>query len=236
MAARDGEPLAGGGSVGNRWRTRDGIFHGSAESPRALAQPHVSDLLLAFDLARAWLQRALLVVAVIAAVLALADWLTRTRRIGPFTPLARFTRRWISPIFAPMERIVVRTGGRPSAAPWWMVVAVAVAGLLLLALLDLARAIALQVMIGIDRPSAIPVILIDWTFDVLELALLVRVLSSWLAGLRYSRWVRWTYPLTEWMLAPLRRVIPTIGMIDITPIAAYFILTIVQGLLVGALR
>lgn len=196
----------------------------------------MSDLLLVFDVARVWLQRALLVLVVVAALLALADWLTRTRRIGPFTAFARFTRRWVGPIFAPMERVVVRTGGRPSSAPWWMVVAIAVAGLLLLALTDLARAIALQVMIGIDRPSTIPVILIDWTFDVLELALLVRVLSSWFGRLRYSRWVTWTYPLTEWMLAPLRRVIPTIGMIDVTPIAAYFILTIVQGLIVGALR
>lgn len=196
----------------------------------------MSDLLLAFDIFRDVLRQALLVVAIVAALLALADWLTRTRRIGPFTPFARFTRRWISPIFAPMERVVARTGGRPSTAPWWMVVAIAVAGLLLLALTDLARAIALQVMVGIDRPSAIPVILIDWTFDLLELALLVRVLSSWLGGFRYSRWVRWSYPMTEWMLAPLRRVIPTIGMIDVTPIAAYFILTILQGLIVGALR
>ena len=196
----------------------------------------MSSILAGFDIFRDVLRQALLVVAVIAALLALADWLTRTRRIGPFSPFARFTRRWIGPIFAPMERVVVRTGGRPSTAPWWMVVAVVVAGLLLFAVTDLARGIVLQAMIGIGRPAAIPIILIDWTFDILELALLVRVLSSWFGGLRYSRWVRWTFPLTEWLLAPLRRVIPTIGMIDITPIAAYFILTIVQGLIVSAFR
>jgi YggT family protein len=194
----------------------------------------VSSILAGFDLFRDVLRQALLVVALVAAVLALADWLTRTRRIGPFTPFARFVRRWVSPIFAPMERVVVRAGGRPSTAPWWMVVAIAVAGLLLLALVDLGRGIVLEALIGIDRPSRIPVILIDWTFDVLELALLVRVLSSWFSGLRYSRWVRWTFPLTEWLLAPLRRVIPSIGMIDVTPIAAYFILVLLQTLVVRA--
>jgi len=206
----------------------------SAAPPRALAPSHVSALLLAFDIARAWLRHAVLVIAVVAAILALADWLTRTRRVGPFTAFARFTRRWVSPMFAPMEGVVVRAGGRPSTAPWWTVVAIAVAALLLLAVLDLARGIALQVLTGIGRPSTIPAILIDWAFDVLELALLIRVLSSWFGRLRYSRWVRWTFPLTEWLLAPLRRVIPTIGMIDVTPIAAYFILVLLQTLVVRA--
>lgn len=196
----------------------------------------MSSIVIGFDIFRGLLRQALLVIAVIAVLLASADWLTRTRRIGPFSAFARFTRRWVAPIFGPMERVVTRAGGRPSTAPWWTVVAIVVAGLLLLALTDLARGIVLQAMTGIGRPAAIPIILIDWAFDLLELALLVRVLSSWFGGLRYSRWVRWTYPLTEWLLAPLRRVIPTIGMIDITPIAAYFILTIVQGLIVSAFR
>jgi len=63
------------------------------------------------------------------------------------------------------------------------------------------------------------------------LALLVRVISSWLPISPYSRWIRWSYVLTEWMIAPLRRIIPLIGAIDITPIVAWFLLNIVQSAL-----
>jgi YggT family protein len=44
--------------------------------------------------------------------------------------------------------------------------------------------------------------------------------------------VRWSYALTEWFLRPMRGIIPLIGMIDITPILAYFLLGIVQSFLV----
>lgn len=196
----------------------------------------MSSLLPAFDVFLHVLRQAVLVIAIVVAVLALVDWLTRTRRIGPFTPIARFSRRWLSPLFTPMERTVLRAGGRPSSAPWWTVVAVAVGGLALIALTQFVRGIVLELAVGISRPAMLPAILIDWAFEILKLALLVRVLSSWFAGLRYSRWVAWTYPLTEWMLAPLRRIIPTIGMIDITPIVAWFALGIIQGLVVGAMR
>lgn len=194
----------------------------------------MNSLLFGFDVFLHALRQAVLVIAIVVAVLALVDWLARTRRIGPFTPIARFSRRWLSPLFAPMDRVVVRAGGRPSNSPWWAVVAVAVGGLLLIALTQFLRGIAVEVSIGVDTPSELPRILINWAFEILKLALLIRVLSSWFAGLRYSRWIAWTYPLTEWMLAPLRRVIPTIGMIDVTPIAAYFLIIIVQGLVLSA--
>jgi YggT family protein len=59
----------------------------------------------------------------------------------------------------------------------------------------------------------------------------VRVISSWFRISPWSRWIRWSYVLTEWLLAPLRRVIPPFGMIDITPIVAYILLRVVQSFL-----
>jgi YggT family protein len=60
------------------------------------------------------------------------------------------------------------------------------------------------------------------------------VLSSWFPISPFSKWVRWTYTLTDWMLIPLRRIIPTIGMVDITPIIAYLILRyILEGIVIG---
>jgi YggT family protein len=69
----------------------------------------------------------------------------------------------------------------------------------------------------------------------LQIALLVRVLSSWVRVSPYSRWVRWAFVLTEPILRPLRRIIPPFGMMDVTPIAAYFLIVIVSGFLLGSL-
>ena len=57
----------------------------------------------------------------------------------------------------------------------------------------------------------------------------VRVLSTWLPVSPYSKWIRWSYVLTEWMIAPLRRVIPLVGMFDITPIIAWILLGLAQS-------
>ena len=65
------------------------------------------------------------------------------------------------------------------------------------------------------------------------LALIVRVLASWLPISPYSIWIRWSYPLTNWILNPLRRIIPPLGMMDITPIVAYLLLAwVLEPLLV----
>ena len=77
------------------------------------------------------------------------------------------------------------------------------------------------------------VLLVHWTFTLLQIALLVRVISSWFQISPYSGWVRWSFALTEWMLAPMRQIIPTLGMIDITPIIAYFVLRLLEGLITG---
>jgi len=167
---------------------------------------------------------AVFALAVVAAVVALVDWLVRTRRISPFNGIARFFRRSVDPLMVPVERTIIRTGGQPASAPWWSLVAVVVGGVILISLLEFIGGLLLQLGGGISNPRALPIILLSWAFKIVELALILRVLSSWLPISPYSRWIRWTYPLTDWILVPLRRVIPLLGMIDITPIVAYLLL------------
>jgi YggT family protein len=48
--------------------------------------------------------------------------------------------------------------------------------------------------------------------------------------------VRFVYEITEPVLAPLRRIVPRIGMIDITPIVAIVLLQIIENVLSQVLR
>ena len=171
--------------------------------------------------------------AIAIAAICLFDWAVRTRRISPFNRVARFFRARIDPMMAPVERVVVRSGGLPTHAPWWSLAAVIVGGILLIALLQLVEGVLIQVARGITEPGQLPWILLSWVFSLLKVALLVRVLTSWFPVSPYSKWVRWSYVLTEWMIAPLRKIVPRIGMIDITPIVAWFLLSLIEGLIIG---
>ena len=167
----------------------------------------------------------------VVAVVCAFDWAVRTRRISPFSRTARTFRGRIDPLLAPVERVVIRAGGTPSAAPWWGLIALVVGGIALISLLNLLGDILYQVVIIGQQPGEAPMILLSWGFSILRLALLVRVFSSWLPISPYSKWIRWSYVLTDWMIVPLRRLIPSIGMIDITPIVAWFGLSLIQRVL-----
>lgn len=183
-----------------------------------------------FDLLLAVLRQALFVIAVVLFVLFAMDWLVRTRRINPFGPVARFFRRAVDPMILPVERRVVRAGGLPTSAPWWTLVAVVVGGILLILALQFVRNLLVTAALSAGRgPRGLYNLLVSWTFGVLKLALFVRIIASWFQVNPYRPWIRWSVSLTEWLLRPLRSVIPPFGMIDVTPIVAYFILVLLEG-------
>ena len=193
-------------------------------------------LLVDYALVLHGLRVALFIAAVVAGLVALVDWLVRTRRISPFNGVARFFRKTVDPLMVPVERTVIRAGGQPASAPWWTLVVVVVGGLLLIYLLDFVGGLLRQLAVGVSDPRILPVLLLSWSFDLLKLALFVRVIVSWLPISRFSRWVRWSFTLTEWFLAPLRRIIPQLGMVDITPFVAYLVLAyVLQPLTVNTL-
>jgi len=188
--------------------------------------------LSASDAAVQILKTVLLWIAVIFAAICALDWAVRTRKISPFNAIARFCRSTVDPFIAPIERKVVRAGGTPASAPLWALAAVVVGGILLLSFLDLVRTQVVLSMIAAQSGSAgIFHLLVSWTFWILKAALIVRVISSWLPISPFSGWVRWSYALSEPILAPLRRVVPNLGGLDITPILAYFLLTITESIL-----
>jgi YggT family protein len=170
------------------------------------------------------------VIVAVIAIVAVLDWLARKRHISPFNPIARFLRTTVDPLIAPMERRVVQAGGLPSAAPWWTLVAAVVLGIIVILVVEsLAGAIVVAWINLNSGPRGLYRLLVQVTFFVLRTALLVRVIASWLPISPYSPWIRWSFSLTEPFLRPLRGFIPTLGMIDLTPLIAYFVLGLLQS-------
>src|SRR5918992_679597 len=129
----------------------------------------MSDLITGSDAAMQVLRTVLLAIALVLAVICIMDWAVRTRRINPFGSVARFFRSTVDPFIVPIERRVVRAGGRPSSAPLWALGAVVVGGLLLIALLDFVTGQIAAVAGALARgPSGVLVLLISWTFALLR--------------------------------------------------------------------
>lgn len=175
--------------------------------------------------------------AVVVAVVAALDWLVRTRRVSPFSPVARFFRRHVDPLLVPVERRVVRLGGLPASAPWWALGAIVVGGILLLTAVDLLSVFVSGLAQGIGGgPRGLVGLAITWTIGLLQIAVLVRVVTSWLPIAPHAPWVRWAFVLSEPILRPIRRFIPPFGGVDITPILAFFLLGVIQGVALDAIR
>ena len=73
-------------------------------------------------------------------------------------------------------------------------------------------------------------------FFVLNFAIIIRALMSWFNPSPENPIVRIVIEITEPVLAPLRRIVPKIGMIDITPIVALLLMNVIETMLRQTLR
>ncbi len=77
--------------------------------------------------------------------------------------------------------------------------------------------------------------LINILFTVLEFAIFIRVLLSWVRVDPYNPLVRILYQITEPILAPFRRLIPPASGLDFSPIVAFFALEVLRRVILGLL-
>src|SRR5690348_346444 len=138
------------------------------------------------------------------ALVALASWLVRTRRISPFSALGRTLRAASDPLIRPVETRVLRAGGNPVHAGWWLAVGVAVAGILLITVWNLVVDTVYSVTAAYTGgPRGTIVLGVVVAYRIIVAALVVRVFAGWFGYFRYTRWLRPAYVLTDWLVEPL---------------------------------
>ena len=72
---------------------------------------------------------------------------------------------------------------------------------------------------------------IEFFCQVLAFIIFIRAILSWFPVSRHNPIVAFLDYITEPILAPLRRVIPRIGLIDITPMVAIIILIVIARII-----
>ena len=171
-------------------------------------------------------------VFVLASVAALGSWAVRTRRISPFSKLANFIRRATDPVLKPIESKILRKGGNPQTAEWWLLGGTIIGGIVVISMAGwIFNQFRLLSLAGRQGPGTLLRVAIYYASRIVSFAIIVRVIGSWFGAGRHNRFMRPVYFLTDWIVEPLRRIIPPFGMIDISPLVAYFIILILTGML-----
>ncbi len=79
------------------------------------------------------------------------------------------------------------------------------------------------------------ILFIRLLFQALFLAILARVLISWVDPTGSNRVSQILYEITEPFLGPIRSVVPSLGMFDISPIIAMLLLNVIERALMTML-
>jgi YggT family protein len=181
--------------------------------------------------------RALVVLALVyAGLVALTHWAVHSRRINPFGAWPRVMRKLSDPVLLPLEGRIVRAGGSSQNAPLWLLAIVIGAGLVLLSLTSwLIGTVASLRFVAQGGPRIWLAMVVSALFTVLMTAILIRVIASWFGIGEYRRWMRPIYGLTNWLIDPIRRILPPFGMFDFSPMVAWLVLYVLRGLVLGML-
>jgi YggT family protein len=175
-------------------------------------------------------------VVALAALAAFGSWLVRTRRVSPFGPLGKALRAITDPVMKPVERRLVRMGGNPTHAGGWLVVIMAVLGIVVISLAGwLASTFQTALHAAQAGPKGTFSLIVELLYNILFFALIVRVIAAWFGVFRYSKWIRPAYILTDWLVEPIRRIVPPFGAMDLSPIVAWLVLMLGRSLLLGML-
>ena len=66
-----------------------------------------------------------------------------------------------------------------------------------------------------------------------EIALLIRIVLSWVPHNPYNQAIRFLYKITDPVLNPVRKIIPPFKGIDLSPVVVFFALGIIKKMVGG---
>ena len=157
--------------------------------------------------------------------------------LNPFAWSSLTIRRLTDPFIGPVRRALVRFGIDPKYSPLVVILITILLGWFVLQLVQTLATTFAGLFTSIQRGalgSALGFILYG-LISIYILLIFVRIIFS-LAMVSYSnRLMRFLVNVTEPLLGPLRRIVPPVGAMDISPIVAFFILWLFQQAIVGTL-
>ena len=139
-----------------------------------------------------------------------------------YNPVCQFLVRATNPLVLPLRKLLPAYGRFDPAS------------LLLSILLQLLGIVAVLMLYGVSLPGLS--LMLAWSFigvlgllvNVYFFALLAMIILSWVAPGSSNPAVYLIYQITEPVAAPVRRMLPSMGGIDFSPILLFIMINIVQ--------
>jgi YggT family protein len=147
-----------------------------------------------------------------------------------YNPLSQFTVKATQPLLKPLRRIIPGFGGLDLAS-------------LTLAILVQLVLMVVVILIAGANPLAAGLQLLVWAIiavtslflKIFFFAMNISVILSWVAPGSYNPGAQLVNQICEPLLAPFRKLIPSLGGLDISPIFAFIALNLVDRFVIGNL-
>ena len=156
--------------------------------------------------------------------------------LNPFSRPVILVRRWTDPLVNPVRRPLVQMGLSPNVTPLVVILIAILLGYFATqffgAVLFTASSLWLSVLYG--KPIGIVGSILYGVLAVYSLMIFMRIIISWGVS-PYNRFLHFLIRATEPVLGPFRRIIPTVGFFDISPIVVLFLLDLFQRAVIATM-
>lgn len=170
----------------------------------------------------------------------IARWIITYLDLNPFSWFSRnvskYVRRFSEPFLAPVRSYLIRMGFKPTLAPLLTILLFALSGFYLLQFLHDVIITLVGSIRSIQHGAFVSFIgyLLYGLLAIYSLMIMLRIVLEWLMiyGNRLSKFL---YRTTEPVLALFRRIIPRVGMFDFSPLLVFFLIMVLQRIVVSSL-
>jgi YggT family protein len=181
-----------------------------------------------------WAVEAAIVVIVVLMILRL---IANAADLNPFSLASRTIRRLSDSFVMPARGALLRAGVDPKFAPLIVILITILLGWFFLWLTEEVASTLIGLVISFKAANPIMALgfVIYGALSVYIVFIFMRIVFSWGMVSYSNRLMRFLVNTTEPLLGPLRRIIPPLGVMDISPIFAFLILWLFQRAIMGTL-
>ena len=177
-----------------------------------------------------------LIIAAIISVIALmvVRFVLNYADLNPFSRPVIFVRRLTDPFVNPVRRALTGFGIQPNGAPLVVVLLTILVGAFVWMLVSSFLNTAAGIFVSLASGSASGIVacigyVLYGMLALYALLIMIRIIFSWGRLTYANRVMRFLINVTDPLLLPLRRIIPPLGMFDISPIVAFIIIWLFQS-------
>jgi YggT family protein len=189
-----------------------------------------------FDTIYLFIWYAVVTVIIAVIVLMLLRLILNYADVNPFNRSVLALRRYSDPLVDPVRRGLARSGLDPKLSPIVTILIVVLLGYFALKLVGIFLSTISGTIRSLESGAIVSLIgyLLYGLLALYSLLIFMRIIFAWGAS-SVNRVLRFLIKVTEPVLAPFRRLIPPLGMFDLSPIVVLLLLSLFQEAVRGTL-